>query len=121
MPLYYDDDQTMLAETANQFMAEEGSIKNQLRHWRDRNCNNAHSYVTRHIQQELQWYEKDACEFPDPEIFDEVRPGETYACYMARRREELRHEAGVHAAATCLQVHRQPRPNSSRLPRIAAI
>ena len=28
----------MLAETANQFMAEEGSIKNQLRHWRDRNC-----------------------------------------------------------------------------------
>ena len=38
MPLYYDDDQTMLAETANQFMAEEGSIKNQLRHWRDRNC-----------------------------------------------------------------------------------
>ena len=39
MPLYYDDDQTMLAETANQFMAEEGSIKNQLRHWRDRDCN----------------------------------------------------------------------------------
>ena len=38
MPLYYDDDQTMLAETANQFMAEEGSIMNQLRHWRDRNC-----------------------------------------------------------------------------------
>ena len=38
MPLYYDDDQTMLAETAEQFMAEEGSIKNQLRHWRDREC-----------------------------------------------------------------------------------
>ncbi len=38
MPLYYDDDQTMLAETASQFMGEEGSIKNQLRHWRDRNC-----------------------------------------------------------------------------------
>ena len=38
MPLYYDDDQTMLAETAQQFMAEEGSIKNQLRHWRDREC-----------------------------------------------------------------------------------
>jgi alkylation response protein AidB-like acyl-CoA dehydrogenase len=38
MPLYHDDDQAMLAETASQFMAEEGSIKNQLRHWRDRNC-----------------------------------------------------------------------------------
>ena len=38
MPLYYDDDQAMLADTAGQFMAEEGSIKNQLRHWRDRDC-----------------------------------------------------------------------------------
>ena len=38
MPLYYDDDQAMLAETASQFMGEEGSIKNQLRHWRDRDC-----------------------------------------------------------------------------------
>ena len=38
MPLYHDEDQTMLAETASQFMAEEGSIKNQLRHWRDREC-----------------------------------------------------------------------------------
>jgi len=38
MPLYHSEDQAMLAETASQFMAEEGSIKNQLRHWRDRNC-----------------------------------------------------------------------------------
>ena len=38
MPLFYNDDQTMLQETASQFMAEEGSIKNQLRHWRDREC-----------------------------------------------------------------------------------
>ena len=38
MPLYYDDDQTMLAETASQFMAEEGAIAKQLRHWRDREC-----------------------------------------------------------------------------------
>jgi alkylation response protein AidB-like acyl-CoA dehydrogenase len=28
----------MLAETASQFMAEEGAIAKQLRHWRDRNC-----------------------------------------------------------------------------------
>ena len=38
MPLYYDDDQTMLAETAAQFMGEEGAIAKQMRHWRDRNC-----------------------------------------------------------------------------------
>ena len=38
MPLYYDDDQQMLAESAAAFMAEEGAIKNQLRHWRDRDC-----------------------------------------------------------------------------------
>ncbi len=38
MALYYDDDQSMLADSASQFMAEEGSIKKQLRHWRDRDC-----------------------------------------------------------------------------------
>ncbi|MDZ4306341.1 acyl-CoA dehydrogenase [Allopontixanthobacter sp.] len=38
MPLYYDDDQTMLADSARQFMAEEGAIKTQLRHWRDSGC-----------------------------------------------------------------------------------
>ncbi len=38
MPLYHDDDQAMLAETASQFMAEEGAIARQLRHWRDRKC-----------------------------------------------------------------------------------
>ncbi len=38
MPLYYDDDQTMLADSARQFMAEEGAIKTQLRHWRDTGC-----------------------------------------------------------------------------------
>ncbi|ABC64012.1 acyl-CoA dehydrogenase family protein [Erythrobacter litoralis] len=38
MPLYHDDDQAMLAETASQFMGEEGAIAKQLRHWRDRDC-----------------------------------------------------------------------------------
>ena len=38
MPLFHDDDQAMLAETAGQFMAEEGAIAKQLRHWRDREC-----------------------------------------------------------------------------------
>ena len=38
MPLYHDDDQAMLADTARQFMAEEGAIAKQLRHWRDREC-----------------------------------------------------------------------------------
>ena len=38
MALYYDDDQTMLADSAQQFLAEEGSIEKQLRHWRDTDC-----------------------------------------------------------------------------------
>ena len=38
MPLYHTDDQAMLADTASQFMAEEGAIGKQLRHWRDREC-----------------------------------------------------------------------------------
>lgn len=38
MPLYHSEDQAMLAETASQFMAEEGAISKQLRHWRDRDC-----------------------------------------------------------------------------------
>jgi alkylation response protein AidB-like acyl-CoA dehydrogenase len=38
MPLYHTDDQAMLAETAAQFMGEEGAIAKQLRHWRDRDC-----------------------------------------------------------------------------------
>ncbi|WP_298469070.1 acyl-CoA dehydrogenase family protein [uncultured Erythrobacter sp.] len=38
MPLYHDDDQQMLADTATSFMAEEGNIAKQLRHWRDRDC-----------------------------------------------------------------------------------
>ena len=38
MPLYHDDDQAMLADSARGFMAEEGNIAKQLRHWRDRDC-----------------------------------------------------------------------------------
>jgi len=38
MPLYHDEDQAMLADSAGQFMAEEGAINKQLRHWRDRDC-----------------------------------------------------------------------------------
>ncbi|HEY6661804.1 MAG TPA: acyl-CoA dehydrogenase family protein, partial [Sphingomicrobium sp.] len=32
------DDQRMLQETAGAFLAEEGSIARQLRHWRDTDC-----------------------------------------------------------------------------------
>lgn len=35
MPLYHTEDQAMLADTARQFMADEGNIARQLRHWRD--------------------------------------------------------------------------------------
>ncbi len=38
MPLYHNEDQAMLADSASQFMAEEGAIAKQLRHWRDRDC-----------------------------------------------------------------------------------
>ncbi|MDE2595741.1 MAG: acyl-CoA/acyl-ACP dehydrogenase [Sphingomonadales bacterium] len=38
MPLYHTEDQAMLADTARQFMGEEGAIAKQLRHWRDTNC-----------------------------------------------------------------------------------
>ena len=38
MPLYHDEDQAMLADTAASFMADEGNIAKQLRHWRDRDC-----------------------------------------------------------------------------------
>lgn len=38
MALYHDDDQAMLADSARGFMAEEGNIAKQLRHWRDRDC-----------------------------------------------------------------------------------
>ena len=38
MPLFHDEDQAMLADTAKNFMADEGSIAKQLRHYRDRDC-----------------------------------------------------------------------------------
>jgi len=38
MALYHTDDQAMLADTAAQFMGEEGAITKQLRHWRDAKC-----------------------------------------------------------------------------------
>ena len=39
MPLYLTDDQAMLRDTARGFVAEEGAIAKQLRHWRDKGCN----------------------------------------------------------------------------------
>src|SRR5437868_7676830 len=38
MPLYLNDDQAMLRDTARDFMAAEGAIRTQLRHWRDIGC-----------------------------------------------------------------------------------
>ena len=38
MPLYLNDDQTMLQDTARTFLGEEGSIQKQLRKYRDMNC-----------------------------------------------------------------------------------
>jgi alkylation response protein AidB-like acyl-CoA dehydrogenase len=36
--LILTDDQTMLRDTAREFLADEGTIKKQLRHWRDTGC-----------------------------------------------------------------------------------
>ncbi len=38
MPLYHTEDQAMLADTVTGFMADEGGIKQQLRHYRDMGC-----------------------------------------------------------------------------------
>src|SRR3954464_3179825 len=38
MPLYLTEDQAMLRDTARDFMAGEGGIAAQLRHWRDKGC-----------------------------------------------------------------------------------
>ncbi|MGZ8997911.1 MAG: acyl-CoA dehydrogenase family protein, partial [Allosphingosinicella sp.] len=38
MPLYLTEDQSMLRDTARGFIAEEGAIAKELRHWRDRDC-----------------------------------------------------------------------------------
>ncbi len=38
MPLYLTEDQAMLRDTARDFMGEQGAVKQQLRHWRDRGC-----------------------------------------------------------------------------------
>ncbi|WP_408588013.1 acyl-CoA dehydrogenase family protein [Novosphingobium sp.] len=38
MPLYLNEDQAMLADSVTGFLADEGSIKKQLRHYRDINC-----------------------------------------------------------------------------------
>jgi alkylation response protein AidB-like acyl-CoA dehydrogenase len=38
MPLYLNDDQAMLRDSARDFMTGEGAIPKQLRHWRDKSC-----------------------------------------------------------------------------------
>lgn len=38
MPVYLNDDQTMLADTAREFLDGEGGIAKQLRHWRNKAC-----------------------------------------------------------------------------------
>jgi alkylation response protein AidB-like acyl-CoA dehydrogenase len=38
MAMMLTDDQAMLRDTAREFLADEGTIKKQLRHWRDKGC-----------------------------------------------------------------------------------
>ena len=58
-------------------------------HRRDDEGNNAYAYVLHSIEEDIEWYENYECDFPDSEIFNEVRSDETYALYVARRRDEL--------------------------------
>jgi len=53
MPLYHDEDQTMLADTASGFMAEEGNIAKQLRHYRDGNCPDGFGHKLWHQMAEM--------------------------------------------------------------------
>jgi alkylation response protein AidB-like acyl-CoA dehydrogenase len=45
MPLYLTEDQSMLRDTARELMAAEGSIANQLRHWRDKGCSDGFGHA----------------------------------------------------------------------------
>ena len=45
MPLYLTDDQAMLRDTARNFIAAEGAIAKQLRHWRDTNCSDGFGHA----------------------------------------------------------------------------
>ena len=56
----------------------------------DDHGNNTYAYVLNEINEQVERYEGGEEDFPDPEIFDEVRSGETYPLYMARRRDELK-------------------------------
>src|SRR3990170_8951138 len=38
MAMMLTDDQVMLRDTAREFLADEGTIRKQLRHWRDKGC-----------------------------------------------------------------------------------
>ena len=45
MPLYLTDDQAMLRDSAKDFMAGEGAIAQQLRHWRDTGCSDGFGHA----------------------------------------------------------------------------
>ena len=56
----------------------------------DDHGNNAYAYVLHGIEEDIEWYEDNECDFPDPDFFKEVRPDETYTLYVARRRDEMK-------------------------------
>ena len=58
-------------------------------HWRSLGGNNAYANALKTMEDRTCHYEQEKGCFPDPDIFDDVRPGETHAQYVARRREEV--------------------------------
>ncbi len=53
MPLYHSEDQAMLADSASGFMADEGNIAKQLRHYRDGGCPDGFGHKLWHQMAEM--------------------------------------------------------------------
>lgn len=53
MPLFHNEDQAMLADSATGFMAEEGNIAKQLRHYRDGGCPDGFGHKLWHQMAEM--------------------------------------------------------------------
>ena len=77
-----------LADRTKDMVGPDGVCYGALR--RDDHGNNTYAYVLNDIDEKVERYEGGEEDFPDPETFDEVWSGETYALYMARRRDELK-------------------------------
>ena len=61
-------------------------------HWRSLGGNNAYANVLERMESDVELYEEHEFIFPSDGVFDDVRPGETHAQYVARARERVEAE-----------------------------